>query len=118
VTRTRLRIVVYPETQRTWTARAIEHDLCVEGRSIQSAIDALLKIALAHVAYDQRHDHEPLSSFAAAPRLYWTAFHAATALPITLEVAWSKDGEPGRIVAALLRQHPAVQPAAPISRTA
>jgi hypothetical protein len=118
VAHTRLRIVVYPETERTWTARAIEHDLSVEGRSIQSAIDALLKIALAHVTYDQQHDREPLSTFAVAPRLYWTAFHAATAPPINMNVAWSNDGEPAQIVAALLRQHPAVRPAEPLGRTA
>ena len=114
----RLRIVVYPETHRTWTARALEHDLSVEGRTIESAIDSLLKIALAHAAYDRRHGREPLSGFMAAPRLYWTGFHAATILPISMEVAWSQNGAPGQIVTALLRHHPAVQPFAAVERTA
>ena len=60
----RLRILVFPETHGTWTARGLEHDLAAEGRTIEAAVDTLLKIARAHVAYDRRHNREPLSAFA------------------------------------------------------
>ena len=77
----RLRILVFPETHGTWTARGLEHDLAAEGRTIEAAVDTLLKIARAHAAYDRRHNREPLSAFAPAPQLYWTAFTGATRLP-------------------------------------
>jgi hypothetical protein len=113
-----LRIVVYPESARTWTARGLEHDLAAEGRSIELATDAVLKIALAHVAYDRRHNREPLSAFAPAPRLYWTAFQAGSALPIVMEVPWSPHGGTARIITAMLPHHPAVRPFAAMARTA
>jgi hypothetical protein len=114
----RLRIVVYPETGRTWTARALEHDLAVEGRSVEAAVDGVMKIALAHIGYDRRHEREPLSAFTPAPRLYWTAFQAGTPLPITVDVPWSAEGAPGKIISALLHHHPAVLPFPAIARTA
>ena len=81
-------------------------------------IDAVLKIALAHIAYDRRHDREPLSAFMAAPRLYWTAFHGGTPLPVTMEVPWSAHGSNGRIVTAVVQHHPAVRPFSAIARSA
>jgi hypothetical protein len=115
----RLRIVVYPETSRTWTARALEHDLAAEGRSIELAVDAVMKIALAHIAYDRRHDREPLSAFMAAPRLYWMAFLAGTPLPVAMDVPWTAHGAGGKIVAVLVQHHPAVRPfAMAVARTA
>src|SRR5262245_38293143 len=47
-----LRVLVFAETGRHWTARALEHDIAVQGRSIDGAIDALVKIVRAHVAFD------------------------------------------------------------------
>lgn len=70
----RLSILVFPETTRTWTARSLEHDLAAGGRSAGAAIDTLVKIAQAHIAFDARHGREPLSAFRAAPQLYWNAF--------------------------------------------
>jgi hypothetical protein len=114
----RLRIVVYPETSRSWTARGLEHDLAAEGRSVEAAIDAVMKIALAHIAYDRRHDREPLSAFMAAPRLYWAAFHSGTPLPVTMEVPWSAHGATGKIVTAIVQHHPAVRPFSGYARSA
>ena len=70
----RLRIVVFPETPRTWTARSLERDLSAGGRTPEAAIDTLVRIAEAHIAFDARHGREPLSAFGSAPQLFWNAF--------------------------------------------
>jgi hypothetical protein len=113
----RLRIIVFPETHRTWTARGLEHDLAAGGTTIESAVDTLLKVVRAHIAYDLRHDHEPLSAFAAAPWLYWDAFTRAARFPIPMELD-SETGEPVRIVAAVAPQHPAIRRSPPAIKTA
>jgi len=114
----RLRILVFPETHRTWTARGLEHDLAAEGSTLESAVDTLLKIVRAHIAYDRRHDHKPLSAFAPAPQLYWDAFTCATRLPITMELDWSETGAPAQIVAAVASKHPAIHQFPLVARTA
>jgi hypothetical protein len=102
----RLRVVVFPETQRTWTARSLEHDLAAGGATAEAALDTLLKIAQAHIAYDVRHGHEPLSVFAAAPQLYWSAFAAAQRIQISTELNWRESGAPTHVLAAIVPQHP------------
>ena len=102
----RLRIIIFPETPRAWTARALEHDLAANGRTVEAALDSLLKIARAHIAYDLRHGREPLSAFAAAPQLYWNAFAEATRLTLPLELAWRDYGAPTPVVAATVPEHP------------
>lgn len=109
MTPSRLRIVVFPETPRTWTARALEHDLAAQGRTMESAIDTLVKLLQAHVAYDRRHNRKPLSAFAAAPKLYWSAFNRAAQLPILMELDWQETGTPARIVAAVVSDHPGIR---------
>ena len=106
----RLRIVVFPETHRTWTARALEHDLAAQGRTMESAIDTLVKLIQAHIAYDRRHNRKPLSAFAAAPKLYWSAFNRAAELPILMELDWQDADIPNRIVAAFVPDDPAIRP--------
>jgi len=73
----RLRIVVYPDSPKSWTARSLEHDIAVAGRTAEAAIDSLVRIAEAHIAFDLRHGRQPLSAFSSAPRLYWNAFARA-----------------------------------------
>ena len=114
----RLRILVFPETHGTWTARGLEHDLAAEGRTIEAAVDTLLRIARAHVAYDRRHNREPLSAFAPAPRLYWNAFTGATRLPAPAEVDWMENGGPMQVVAAVVSHHPGIRKLPPIAQTA
>ena len=92
----RVRILVFEDLPGIWTARALEHDLLAEGRTIDSAVQAVLRIIRAHIDYDRRHNRDPLSSFRAAPQAYWNAFTRATplgwasrlagALPIGAEV--------------------------------
>ena len=105
----RLRIVVFPETHRTWTARALEHDLAAQGRTMESAIDTLVKLIQAHVAYDQRHNRKPLSAFGGA-EASWNAFDRADELPILMELDWNGTDMPARIVAAVISDHPAIRP--------
>ena len=102
----RLRIVVFPETSKTWAARALEHVLAGAGRTADAAVDTLLKIARAHVAYDLRHGREPLSAFAAAPQLYWSAFMGATKLANPTELVWGEFGSPLRCLVGIATQHP------------
>src|SRR4051812_18135139 len=111
----RLRILVFPETYGTWTARGLEHDLAAEGRTIEAAVDTLLRIARAHVAYDRRHNREPLSAFAPAPERYWSAFNGATRLPAPVEVDWSENERPVKIVAAVASEHPGIRKLSPIA---
>ena len=92
----RVRILVFEDLPGIWTARALEHDLLAEGRTIDSAVQAVLRIIRAHIDYGRRHNRDPLSSFRAAPQAYWNAFTRATplgwasrlagALPIGAEV--------------------------------
>jgi hypothetical protein len=105
----RLRILVFPQTSKTWTARALEHDLSASANSAEAAIDTLLKIAGAHVAYDLRHGREPLSAFGAAPRLYWNAFDTSTKVPIPLALRWRESGTSIQVFAATTSQHPILQ---------
>ncbi|MEO7158735.1 MAG: hypothetical protein ABI039_14305 [Vicinamibacterales bacterium] len=81
-----LRIVVFPETTKAWTARSLEHDLAAAGRTAEAAVDALVRMASAHIAYDLRHGHVPLSAFGAAPRAYWHAFAGSSSKPRPIEV--------------------------------
>lgn len=113
----RLRILVFPETRRTWTARALEHDLAAQGRTVEAAIDTLVKIVQAHIAYDRRHNRRPLSAFAAAPQIYWSAFNRASELPVLMELDWPESGTPARIVAAVVSDHPGIRLSS-IARTA
>lgn len=104
-----LRILVFPETPRMWVARGLEHDFSTAGRTMESAIDTFLKVAAAHVAYDCRHHHLPLSAFAAAPPVYWDAFARATPLSIPLVVPWSDGGTPAHVIAAVAQRNPAIR---------
>ena len=105
-----LRIVVFPETHRTWTARALEYDLAARGRTIEAAIDTLVRLIQAHVEHDLRHNRTPLSAFAAAPKVYWNAFDRAAELPLQMELDWKDTDRPARVVAAMLSDHPAIRP--------
>lgn len=114
-----LRIVVYPETRRTWVARVLEHDLSAVGRSVELATDAVLKIAIAHIEFDKRHKREPLSVFGAAPSLYWTAFTGGKPIPVSTEIPWSSDGRMVHVDAAVLSQRPGILPfIPPVARSA
>ena len=80
-----LTIVVFPDSPKAWTARCLEHDLSARGTTAEAAVDTLVKIADAHIAFDMRHGRTPLSAFTAAPRLYWSAFNRAyKATPVEL----------------------------------
>lgn len=85
---------------------------------MEAAVDTLVKIARAHIAYDCRHNREPLSAFAAAPRLYWNAFARATRLPMPAELEWPHGGVATEIVAAVVSQHPGIRCLQPVARTA
>jgi hypothetical protein len=118
MTRSRLRIIVFPETGgKTWTARALEHDIAAQGGSLEAAVDTLLKIARAHIAYDKRHNRTPLSAFGTAPRLYWSAFHAARQLTSPTFLAAADPSMP-EVITAVVTQHPGAYQLLPIACSA
>jgi hypothetical protein len=108
----RLSIVAFQETRHTFTARCLEHDITAAGRTIEFAVDALLKIVRAHINFDSRHARAPLSAFAPAPRLYWDAFRRGSQHWV-FDVLAEQSGTPGartHVDVALVAQHPAVRP--------
>ena len=101
-----------------WAARGLEYDMSAQGRTIESAVDTLVRITAAHVAYDRRHSHAPLSSFNPAPRLYWDALSRGTRLPLFIEMQWSETGALTQIVPTVVSQHPAIRGWWPVAQTA
>ena len=112
----RLQILAFPEFGRDWTARVLEHDIAAGARTLELAVDTVLRLAGAHVAFDERHNRAPLSAFAPAPRLYWSAFARASERPIVTEVDWSGRSRT-QIVVATVEQNPVIR-SAPLQRSA
>lgn len=107
VAHSQLRIIVFPDSPKAWTARSLEHDLAARGTTAEAAIDTLVKIAEAHIAFDTRHGRLPLSAFAAAPRLYWNAFaRAEKAAPV--EVRRPEYDHTLRCVIGMVAEHPII----------
>ena len=104
-----LRIVVFPETTKTWVARSLEHDLSASGRSADAAIELLMQMVDAHLAYDIRHGHQPLGAFASAPRLYWQAFVAAPKKDAPIELNRTGPERSLRCVVGFAPQNPALR---------
>lgn len=102
-----LRVLVFPETGSHWTARVLDHDIAVQGRSVESAVDALIKVVRAQMAFDVRHNRAPLSAFAPAPRLYWYAFRDAARQSPPRELDTIGLDGMSRIVMVTIDQNPA-----------
>ena len=105
----RLRIVVFPDTPHTWKARALEHDLMAGGRSAEAALHTLVKLADAHIAYDIRHGHRPLSAFAPAPQMYWNAFWGAAKSAQPIELTRTEPERSLRYVVGIASADPALR---------
>lgn len=118
VPETALRVLVFPEPGRHWTARSLDHDIAVQGLSIEGAVDALIKVIRAHIAFDIRHDRTPLSAFPPAPRLYWNAFRDATRQSPGREIDCLDADRLQRIVMVTLPQNPAMYRRVSLSLTA
>jgi hypothetical protein len=82
-----LRVLLFQKMRGVWVARGLEHDLAVEGRSLESVVESIHRLVNAHVDFDRRHGHVPLSPFPAAPSRYWQAFERAQPLAIQNEPA-------------------------------
>jgi hypothetical protein len=104
----RLTVVVFPESSRWWIARSLERDIAAAGRTAESALDSIVKIAQAHIVFDIRHGREPLSAFAPAPRPYWMAFLAADRSGQEAELRYPERDRVIRVIAARLACHPAI----------
>ena len=104
----RLSIVVFPESTKAWTARSLERDIAAGGRTPEAAVASLLSIAEAHIAFDTRHGRAPLSSFTAAPQLYWKAFARAENESKPREVKRFDSPSKVRYVVGVVPQNPIV----------
>ena len=109
----RLRVVVFPETTKAWTARSLEHDLAAVGRTAEAAVGALMRVASAHVAYDLRHGRLPLSAFCAAPRSYWNAYAGASMATKPTEVRTTDPQATVSCLVTVTRENPAIRRLAP-----
>lgn len=89
----RIRLVIFQDAPSTWIVRGLEHDIVAEGRTVGGALRAAVRFIEAQSAFDMRHGHAPLATFAAAPQHYWNAYMAGTSialeqLGITLPREW------------------------------
>lgn len=88
----RLRLVIFQDAPGLWLARALEHDLSAEARTIGEGVRALLRLVEAHTAFDLRHAHAPLSAFTPAPQAYWNAYASGMEVSLAqLGVATSSE---------------------------
>lgn len=103
-----LRVLLFQKMRGVWVARGLEHDLAVEGRSLESVVDSIHRLVSAHADFDRRHGRAPLSPFPAAPSRYWQAFERARPLPVRHE----SSNEPyiGPITIAVSSEDP-IEPA-------
>lgn len=113
-----LRVVVFPETGGRWTARGLDHDIAAQGRTVDAAVDTLLRIASAHIAFDRRHNREPLSAFGRAPRAYWSAFARGNRLPPVGHLESPGHDVLPEVIAAVVPHHPCMRELLPITWTA
>lgn len=105
----RLRVVVFPETTKAWSARCLEHDLAAVGRTAEAALAALVRVASAHITYDIRHGRTPLSAFGAAPRPYWNAFAGASIASKPREIV-GDAASPFSCLVTVTTDNPALRP--------
>ena len=96
-----VRILVFEDVPGIWTARSLEHDIVAESRSIEMAIQAVLRIMRAHADFDRRHNRAPLSTFRAAPQIYWNAFTRGTPLAWASRLSRSLPGVAAEITVAV-----------------
>jgi hypothetical protein len=101
-----VRILVFEDLPGIWTARSLEHDIVAESRSIEMAIQAVLRIMRAHADFDRRHNRAPLSAFRAAPQIYWNAFRRGSLLPWVAQLSHTVAGLAVEVTAAVAAERP------------
>ena len=114
----RLKILVFREPHGKWTARVLEHDLSAEGPTREAAIDLVLRLTRAHIAYDIRHNREPLSAFGPAPMVYWSAFPDESQLQSPQNIDSLDDYMPVQILVGVAKHHPTILRLVPIEKSA
>src|SRR3954471_13847067 len=112
-----IRILLTRYAAFRWVARSLEHDIVVEGRGADAAVQALRQIICAHVSFDRRHHRPLLGAFPPAPVRVWNAFEHAS--PIWQQTETGEDGV--TFAVALAEADPSWAPlnhAAPVSEAA
>jgi hypothetical protein len=101
-----VRILVFEDLPGIWTARSLEHDIVAESRTIEMAIQAVVRIMRAHVEFDRRHNRPPLTAFRAAPQIYWNAFKRGTPLAWASCLSLALPGLAAQIAVAVAAERP------------
>ena len=89
----RLQLLLSEHSPGFWTARALEHDVAAEARTMSDAVRGVVEIVSAHTAFDTNHRRAPMSAFRPAPSSFWKAFSIGTpvslaSLGMTSPAAW------------------------------
>jgi hypothetical protein len=109
-----LRILLYQDLPDLWVARSLEHDITAEGKTMDAAIDWILRIIHAHAEFDQRHGRPPLSGFPSAPQRYWNAFVGAAPLrTVTCRPTPQSGLSPREVLIAVTDERPQLTPRRP-----
>lgn len=103
-----LHVLVFQEMPGMWMGRGLEHDILTEARTIGEALRAIVRLVIAHSAFDQRHRRAPLSAFGTAPQSCWNAFTSGT--PVTLAQLGIEQPDAWHIVAAIAHRRPMAIP--------
>jgi len=101
-----VRILVFEDLPGIWTARSLEHDIVAESRTIEMAIQAVVRIMRAHADFDRRHNRAPLTTFRAAPQMYWNAYRQGTPLEWASQLGLAFPGLTARISVAVATERP------------
>lgn len=96
------RVAIFPDTERSWCARALEADVVVVAATADVALDALTKVLHTQMDHDRRQQRPVFSTFAAAPGPMWDAFAAAAAARHPIEITRNEAGNHLRMLVATL----------------
>jgi hypothetical protein len=101
-----VRILVFEDLPGIWTARSLEHDIVAESRTIEMAIQAVVRIMRAHADFDRRHNRAPLTTFRAAPQMYWNAYRQGTPLAWASRLGLAFPGLTAQVSVAVATERP------------
>jgi len=101
-----VRILVFEDLPGIWTARSLEHDIVAESRTIEMAIQAVVRIMRAHADFDRRHNRAPLSTFRAAPQMFWNAYRQGTPLEWASRLGLAFPGFTAQVSVAVATERP------------
>jgi hypothetical protein len=112
-----LRVLLFQELPGRWSARSLEHDLAVEGRTLEGVLDHILQLIFAHIDFDRRHGRLPLSAFPMAPRRFWDAYKKAKPLHSVSRHSADPQQSYGPILISVSEERPSISRPLRVTRT-